>query len=171
VINEFYLENLETVKRTFQEEGQVVLFDFFTKDFFSLLKKIAEKKPRPEKDPLLHSFSTVSVDLPELPFLRSLFKKQPDFRSYRFGWKDYTLLHDLDMQKPGIDIIIDLAEDWQEKWGGSVYYVDGTGNFTKMPIKANTLILVKRTSGNNRFIKYVNHLAGTRKRSLLIGSL
>ena len=88
-----------------------------------------------------------------------------------FSWKDYIILHDENKEKLGIDIIVDCTEDWNEKAGGNVVYVDGKGNYSKIPVKENTLTIVKRHHHEQKFVQYVNHYAGPKKRYLVVGKL
>ena len=92
-------------------------------------------------------------------------------RTLRFGWKDYTLLHDQLVEKPGIDLIIDLAQEWNSAAGGCVRYVDGTGSYTTISPLRNSLTVVQRRKGVQRFVQYVNHRSGTLQRHLILGCL
>ncbi|MBI5391327.1 hypothetical protein HZB02_07620 [Candidatus Woesearchaeota archaeon] len=81
-----------------------------------------------------------------------------------FSWKDYTLLHDEHIPKPGIDVILDFTIDLPQHAGGSLVYVDGTGEYTKLSPSFNTLIVVQRKKGVQSFLQYLNHYSKGKKR-------
>ena len=87
---------------------------------------------------------------------------------YSFSQKDYTLLNDSYTEKPGVDIIFDLTVGWDSAWGGTITYVNGTGDALKLPVKPNSLMIIRRQKDEQRFVKYVNHLVGKRKRVFVI---
>jgi len=89
---------------------------------------------------------------------------------YSFGWKDYTLLHDEMMEKPGYDVIVDLSA-WDDACGGYVTYSDGMGDSNKLSSSPNTLTLAFRGKKMQKYIKYVNNKAGKKKRYLYMGKL
>ena len=84
-----------------------------------------------------------------------------------FGWKDYTIINDKKKERKGMDILIDLTQNWSANFGGNVVYVDGTGNYTKIGQKFNSITIVLKDSNSRKFIQYVNNLAGKTKMMLL----
>ena len=93
-------------------------------------------------------------------------KSKPKLYSFSVG--DYTLLNDGRTEKDGIDIIFDLTEQWDPSAGGVITYVDGTGDALKIHIKSNSLIIVRRQREMQRFVKYVNHNAGKKRRLFVL---
>ena len=91
--------------------------------------------------------------------------------AYRFGWKDYTILHDERQEVPGIDLIIDFTDEWDERAGGKIRYKDQEGNFISLPLGGNILAIVRREKGVQKFVQYVNHYAGKRNRLLVMGNV
>jgi|SRR3989344_1005157 len=75
----------------------------------------------------------------------------------RFTWEDHTLLHDKDGEKPGFDIIFEFTENWQGSYGGYTVYTDGQGNSSIIYPEPNTLLIVKRKKGVQKFVKYLNY--------------
>jgi len=76
----------------------------------------------------------------------------------RFGKKHYTLIHDAEKEKPGIDFVLNLTEKWENAGGSMIYTKKGEDVITISPA-FNTFSLMKRAKGTNRFVKYVNHKA------------
>jgi len=81
------------------------------------------------------------------------------------------ILNDKYLDKSGIDIIIDITKNWDEKWGGLFTYTDGLGNYVQVPPAENSLTIVKRKKGMNGFINYINHYAKKKERIVLIAKL
>ena len=187
MINMFYLENPKEIKASFREKKDfpsVVLFDFFEKDIFRLVEKeIFKLSFYREKKPMFHSYA--SANLPNV--LRKIFsspeftgfitkvigKKFTRFRAqiYSFSARDYTLLNDSHKETAGIDIIFDFTEVWDSSSGGQITYVNGTGDALKLPIKQNSLMIVRRQKNVQRFVKYVNHTARKKRRHFLMMSV
>ena len=175
-INKFYSGKIEQVKKSFSEDfPSVTLFDFFEKkDFIKLQKRIRSLQYKKEKKTLTHSHSKASITLSDKELINFLSKitnkkiKKLSGQVLSFGWKDYTILHDTVKEKQSYDIIIDLTNSWQEDFGGNIIYVDGTGDYVKIPDRRNTLTIVKRKKNIRHFVKYVNNLAGRKKRNILI---
>ncbi len=159
----------------------LVLDQFLEEEQFAGWQRILLKSSFvPEWKPLTHSFAKAKIPSALQDFLHS-----PELERFLFGilgkpvrmcsadllqctWKDYTLLHDSAMLKPGFDLILDMAESWDERWGGSLYYVDGTSDYTKIPARQNRLIVAERKKSIQRFIEYVNHHGTGKNRRLLV---
>jgi hypothetical protein len=89
----------------------------------------------------------------------------------RYGVSDYQILHDNLVESPGVDVIIDLTDDWNDDFGGYVVYTDGDGEFLTLSQKGRMLSIVDRGTSYHRFVKYVNHYAENRWRTFLILTL
>ncbi|MEK7484724.1 MAG: hypothetical protein AABZ60_10390 [Planctomycetota bacterium] len=88
-----------------------------------------------------------------------------------FSWKDYTLLHDEKIEKPGFDIILDMTAPWPLDAGGVVTYSDGAGATNKLPIQENALVIIQRKEGVQKFVQYVNNHGKERERVLFLGTI
>lgn len=86
----------------------------------------------------------------------------------QFGHTDYQILHDELLPPPGIDLILDLTEEWDDEQGGFITYTDGDGDFSTLTQRRGTLSIVNRNSTHHRFVKYVNHHAENSSRCYLI---
>lgn len=85
-----------------------------------------------------------------------------------YAHKDYTLLHDKNKEPPGYDVILDLTPRWDNRACGYHSYVDGKGSeLVRVAPAANALTIVRRPKDVMKFVKYVNHHAGTDKRFVL----
>ncbi len=134
------------------------------------------------KNPLLYSFAT--VPLPQniqkelsaslLPFVSYITKKKRtklSLTAYKLSWKDYQILHDSLQPQKSTQIIIDLTPVWNLEAGGTITYVDGTGEYLSVPIKNNTLTIIEKNKDVNHFIQYINNKAKTQSRYFLMGTV
>ena len=134
------------------------------------------------KNPLLHSFAT--APLPKniqkelsaslLPFVSYITKKKRtklSLTAYKLSWKDYQILHDSLQQQKSTQIIIDLTPVWNPEAGGTITYVDGTGEYLSVPIKNNTLTIIEKNKEVNYFIQYINNKAKNQSRYFLMGTV
>lgn len=187
-MNETYLDSKTTtqIHDAFCEDEKVpsvLLSDFLGIDFLPIVKKEVDSLSFTQDDsPLYHSYHI--ADLPGS--LLELFESKAflDFvsgvigknvtgvkaKTYLFSSGHYTLIHDDVVLDPGIDLVLDLTAGWNPDFGGSVVYVDGSGDYKAIPPASNSITLVERKAGVQKFVQYVNHLA-TKKRYLILGSL
>ena len=186
MINKTYLQPKiqEQLRTNLHTPGfpQVTLFDVL-QDYEKWQKQIAALYFKAEKKPTSHSYG-----LAEIPTSFQKFLNSDDFKDfcssllsqpvhsinakvYRFSWQDYTVLSDDLKQNEGIEFIMDFTEYWHERAGGAVTYKDVQGNFVRFPIRANTLIIIKKGREVQRFVQYVNHLAEKKKRYLVMGKI
>ncbi len=157
--------------------------DFFEHSYYERLQKqIKELSFKRSYQPSLHSYRSADLPLDVTSLINSkefisfisknakISVKKIEAKAFLFEAKDYTLLHDMTEEKPGIDIIIDFTEKWNERFGGMMTYADGNGHSFMVPSKSNSLIIAERNKGIQRFMQYVNHTAKGR-RILIIGSV
>jgi len=187
IINPSYLtqESIKRLAETRKEKTDfpsLILTKFFTEEFYrEKEKKTKGLKYKRETQPDLYSraFAKANplhiIDNKELlAFLTAILHRpvrRIDGAAYYFSWKDYTLLHKKTEEKPGIDIIIDFTEHWKEEYGGAVIYKDDKGKYLKLlPIK-NTLYIIERKPGTQKYLQYVNNLSKGKKRFLIIGTV
>ena len=189
VINPIYLNKstLSKIKEAFQADPKlpsISLHQFFKKEkykhFQHQLKSLSYQHMY---QPLTHSCSTASLPAEIAAFFNSgelrrfistiLSQKinKLTAKAYTFTWKDYTILHDQSIEKLGIEIIIDFTEEWKEQAGGALVYVDGTGDYTRIPAVGNQLILAKREKRVQKFVQYVNHYGKGKNRVLIMGEV
>ncbi len=177
MINDYYNKNIEHIQQAFSTDGHVVLFDFFDEESYNVIKDTATKtKLQHEKNPLTHSYAKAETSiLPDnlFKFVSIIINKKinsPKQTLLQFKHKDYIILNDTTTQPPGVDIILDITENWNEAWGGSIIYTNNSEDYTKIPIQQNTVTIVKRNN-TQRFVKYINNKAQNHKRIFVIISV
>ena len=187
-INEAYREKdtMAIVKEIYKQNPKVpsaTLQQFFTESSFKKLQKeIASAKKEIKSNPIQHRYKECAAPkelesfLKQKEFMKLLHKitgktyRKITLKSLVLTWKDYTLMHDKFIEKPGLDIIIDFTENWDYKNGGAVIYVDGMGDYVPVTGERNSLTIVKRNPTIRKFIKYLNNGAKGKERTLLIGT-
>ncbi len=140
----------EIKKSIFSEKKHVIEYRYHEAPLSPLAKKAAR-----EISEFLSSFLNKKVKL--------------SLRLYSFTWKEYTLLNDGGKERGKYDIIFDCTESWDEKAGGSIIYVDGTGDFSRIPPQKSALFIAERKK-SRKFMQYINHYGKGKKRFLLIGT-
>ncbi|MDO8642453.1 MAG: hypothetical protein Q7R76_02570 [Candidatus Woesearchaeota archaeon] len=183
-INPLYFkeENIRKIQQMFasnQTVPSIVLHDFFQKECYEQLKQgITRAAFQKERHPILYSYQEATPSFVNeglntkemLDFLQKILNKKIKKITGTvqcFGWKDYTILNDEVVEKPGIDLFFCLSDDWDESYGGNVVYVDGTGEYTKTLLTENMLMIVERKKGVQKFVQYVNHRAQNKKLYLM----
>ncbi|MBI1968895.1 hypothetical protein HYS49_03215 [Candidatus Woesearchaeota archaeon] len=182
-VNARYVNSVEQIKAELRKRSavpSVQLFGLFDEERYRRLRKAVQHLPfRQEKKLLYFSYAAAPIPRkilpPELPiFLEQVlgksWKKPSRWTAYRLSWKDYRLLHDKSIEKPGTDVILDLTENWPEKAGGTIIYMDTDGNGCPLAIRSNSLAIVVRKRGVQKFFHYVNHYGRGRERLLMIGT-
>lgn len=188
MINKIYLkiENTAKLRDIFlanERLPSIIMPDFLGKKDYAMLENAAKKcRYKTEKKPMHFNYSVSHMPKPLANLLKSdamkqLVSKITDEKIkniggklYSFGWKDYTLLNDEKIEKPGYDLILDFG-NWDESFGGIVTYSDGMGNSDALKQAENMLIIIKRKKMMQKFVKYVNNKAGSRKRLFFMGNL
>jgi len=184
-INSFYTDknNLSKIREVFHNQKIVSLQQFLEKEeYFKLVKYIEKVKLKKEFHPIHFSYCSSEFGnnknnefnmLLEDKELRIIIKEltgmeKVEAKLLSFGWKEYTIINDEFVESSGIDIIIDLTEGWDDKFGGCVTVIDGEGNSTKVPCTPNTLTILQRAEGEHKFIKYANHLCNGKKHLFIL---
>jgi hypothetical protein len=181
-LNPIYLkeETKQKVRKSFLhgEFPAVILQNFLSKEFYTqLAKKVSVLEFKKEHVVIHHSYAVSKTQLSSkelVDFVSFLTKKKIDglnFKAYLLTWKDYLILNDKYLEKPGIDIVIDLTEEWNPEWGGILTYTTGRGTVYPIPPAANSIAIVERKKDLQKFIQYVNHYAQGKKRLLLIATI
>ena len=178
-INELYLKNTEKIRKMFYDNKDfpsIQLYDFFIPECYNQMKKDINKL-RYKKSYLATSHSYSEGDFNVVPkelmaFVSRIVNKKISkmkLRVLKFSWKDYLIINDKLKENPGFDIIFDITDDWNQDYGGSLVYVDGSGDHFHIPPKGNTLIIAERKKGVQKFVQYVNNLSKGKKHYLVIG--
>ena len=181
-VNPAYLkeENKQKIRKSFLhgEFPAVILKDFFSREFYEeLQKKVSSLNFRKDHVVLHHSYAVGNFKLSSkecTDFLSLVTKKKIEevyCTAYLLTWKDYMILNDKYLEKPGIDMVIDLNDDWNAQRGGIVTYTDGKGTVYPISPTANSLAIVERKKGLQKYFQYVNHHGKEKKRLLLIAAL
>src|SRR3989344_2300645 len=173
-------EHKQAVRKAFLHSDfpAVSLNDFFSKEFYAELKKKVSSLDFKKENVVVHhsyavsSFRLVSKELSG--FLSFVTKKKVDelnFTAYLLTWRDYMILNDKYLEKPGIDVVIDLTGEWNVERGGVVTFTDGRGTVYPLTPAANSLAIMERKKQLQKYIQYVNHYAKDKKRVFLIASI
>lgn len=72
----------------------------------------------------------------------------------RFSSGNFTLIHDSEKRKGGVDFILNVSEHVPEH-GGHVQYLSSKEELLKVFAKANSLTFVNRNSRTFSYVKYV----------------
>ena len=178
MINQIYLEKIEEIKNAFKANKDfpsIQLHNFLT-GFEEMKNKITRLKFQKEINLLHHRLSRAEIELELLKFAEFLSKtlnkkiKKTKFTAYKLEWKEFMILNDDYVEKPGIDVIIDLTENWNQEAGGQIVYTSGSGESHTIPVLKNSLTIVERKKGVQKFFKYINNLAKNNERLFLIYS-
>src|SRR3989338_8870578 len=154
-LNPVYLkeETKQKVRKSFLHSDfpAVIVKDFFTKGYYTQLKKKVSSLDFKKSLVVLHhvyAVSDIKITSKELcEFLSFITKKKIEeinFKAYQLSWKDYQILNDKYLEKPGIDVLIDLTDDWKVDWGGVVTFTNGRGTVYPISPAGNSLALVER---------------------------
>lgn len=189
MINKSYIKPqiVEKIKQEFVSKTDfpsAVLFKFLEREIYMKLREHIVRLYY-KKDIVRTSHSYAVAELPTsisksfndkefVGFLSSILNKKIkniDAKAYSFCWKDYTILSDATLEEPGIDFIFDFTHDWDEQGNGYIFYTDGGGNFTSLPIAADMLAIVERKEGVQKYVQYVNHYAQKNKRLMVMGKV
>ncbi|MDO8564279.1 MAG: 2OG-Fe(II) oxygenase family protein [Nanoarchaeota archaeon] len=174
MINKMYLDDgvIDQIADAFTQQGFIRLEKFLNeKEYIYFINSLNSADSKIEKVPDRYSYSLIECD--EIIFGSVGFKEllskvvgkkvgKMTLSVKRFGWKDYTLVHDDEAGKEEMRFFFILADKWNVEWGGNVVYMaeDGLGNPIIFPITGNSLCIVKKKKDMHSFVKYVNNLAG-----------
>ena len=182
-INKIYLEkkNQERIKQMFYDNKDfpsIQLHDFFIPECYKQMKRETSKlKYKRSYLATSHSYSESNFNVvPKelMAFVSKIINKKVSkikLKVLKFSWKDYVIINDKLKEKPGFDIILDITDDWNQDYGGSLVYVDGSGDHFHIPPKGNTLTIAERKKGVQKFVQYVNNLSKDKKRCLIVATV
>ncbi len=90
----------------------------------------------------------------------------------KYTHRDYTLLHeDKNPQEKTEFFLVIAPKSWQNAWGGNKIYRDTNGNAVIFTPAPNTLNIIQKSSHDNSFIQYINHLATNQSIIYIEGTL
>ncbi|MEK6910914.1 MAG: hypothetical protein AABW82_04005 [Nanoarchaeota archaeon] len=176
MINKSYTDKeiVVQIKDAFSENGFVRLESFIdVNEYGNLNSRINDEEGEIAKIPDRYSYSLIdNLEVEGLfasdkfnEFLGKVIGKKVGKMTLsvkRFGWKDYTLVHDDEAGKEEIRFFFILTDKWNVEWGGNIVYLtdDGEGQPIVFPITGNSFCIVKKRKDMHSFVKYVNNLAG-----------
>lgn len=179
-VNGIYIQQKDQIKKELRKKSSVPsiqLFDLLEEKEYRRFQQAVHHLPfRSEKKLLQYSYRTAAVPPrlfpPEfLAFLQQVLGKKPrQWTAYKLSWKEYRLLHDKSVEKPGTDVLLDLTEHWPEKAGGAVIYSDTQGDAYPLAVQKNVLSIVVRKKGVQKFFQYVNHYGKGKERLFVVGT-
>jgi len=178
-INHSYRKR-ETIERIREQFPAVSLQKFLApKTYQKLQEALTKAKGKRMQIPPQYSYTLLDTKAknilasPEVrSFLSQLLKrkiKKITLQAYSFQWKDYTLVHDKQPLKPGIDLIFDCTNKWNNQAGGNMIYKLDTD--VLIHPSPNTLTIIKRKRIHENFLQYINHKAKKQKRLLILGEI
>ena len=182
MIKKNYFQDIEKLKKSFEKDKEfpcLILFEFLDEIFYGKLKEEVKNLDfKKDKKQFTYSYGKANpgellkefIDSNEFKtFVKKITSrdKVKDISIYKLSWQDYMILNDQNKEESEFDLFIDFTEEWNEFFGGSLIYVDGTGDYLKIPIRENMAGIIKKNDGVNKFIKYVNNHSGNQTR--LIG--
>ena len=90
-----------------------------------------------------------------------------------YGWKDYSLVHDSEYGKSGIEFFFFCLRKglkWDDFWGGNKIYEATSEALIFTPI-ANSFCMIDKKKDVKEFIQYVNNYAGDEKIFVVEGTI
>ena len=96
-------------------------------------------------------------------------KKSIHFTLFRYGWRDYSVLHDSIPAPARVEWRFILTPGWKREWGGGVFSPHGSGICTFFPVTENTLILKRYGKNERNYVRYITSAAGRRKMLMVEG--
>lgn len=149
-----------------QEPKNIRLDNFFQRTIFELLlNKLIEEKWKLKFDPYKYKYYFCkSLEVEEFlkgKYFQMIVKDVVGLKKFnlkyeirKFDSGCYTLLHDTEREKEGVDFIIDFSNGL---FGGYTKYLTGEKELLQINPTANTISFVSREKGVMKYIKYVNH--------------
>ena len=172
VINTFYLDDgmIKSARKVYlsQAPNNIRLDNFFQKSIFLLLQnKLHESQYKIKFHPYRHKYCTTKSkeidsfikgryfgDLIKKMLHAKKFEIEYEIRKFEPG--NYTLLHDAEKERSGIDFVIDFSKS-SEAFGGQTIYLSESEELLILKPSSNTLSFVKRDKGTMKYTKYLTH--------------
>ena len=171
-INTLYTDNgvMKSARRAFESQTpkNIRLENFFQKPVFRIIQKKLYLADYTEKfDPEKYFYSVTTLkeidtflkgryfqDIVLKATGKKALKMSYGIRKFERG--NYTLLHDAEKEKPGIDFIIDFSRQCRN-FGGYIKYLTSGEELLQFDSVPNTLSFVKRKKGVMKYTKYLQH--------------
>ena len=171
-INTLYLDNgiLKSARNIYNRQNpkNIKLDNFFQKPVFELLqKKLNNQKYALKFHPYKYKYG--AAKLKEINafvngmYFKDLIKSILQFKKYKITYEvrkfeagNYTLLHDAEKEKYGIDFFIDFSKD-KKNFGGYAVYLNEKEELLALNTHPNSLSFIQRKKGVIKFTKYVIH--------------
>ena len=173
VINTLYLDDgvLKSARKIYlgQAPNNISLDSFFQKPIFLLLqKKLHESRYNLKFHPYRNKYyiaKSKEIDffikgryfnelVKKILYVKK-FKIEYEIRKFEPG--NYTLLHDAENEKPGIDFIIDFSKS-SKSFGGYTVYLTEKEELLILKPSPNTISFVQREKIVMKYTKYVTHM-------------
>ena len=172
-INTLYLDGgvLKSANKTYNNQNpkNIRMENFFQKAVFQLLQnKLLNSKFSLKFNPEKYRYFTAKSN--EInSFLNGRYfnlmvknisgikKYKVEYEIRKFEPNCYTLLHDTEKEKPGIDFVIDFSQNAKNYFGGHTTYLTESEELLTLNLKPNTLSFVQRNQGVMKYTKYYTH--------------
>ena len=171
-INTLYLDNgiLRSIRNTYNNQypKNIRLEKFFQRPIFSLLQnKLQNSKFSLKFHP--YKYKYFITNLKEIGsflsgrYFRNLIRSILSINKYEIKYEirkfesgNYTLLHDAEKEKDGIDFIIDFSKSYENSGGYVAYLTESEELLHVLPFP-NTLSFIERNKNAMKYTKYVTH--------------
>ena len=172
-INTLYLDGgvLKSANKTYNNQNpkNIRMENFFQKAVFQLLQnKLLNSKFSLKFNPEKYRYFTAKSKEIE-SFLKGRYfdlmiksilgikRYKLEFEIRKFEPNCYTLLHDTEKEKPGVDFIIDVSQNAKNYFGGYATYLTEAEELLTLIPKSNSLSFVERKGGIMKYTKYYTH--------------
>ena len=171
-INTLYLDNgvVKSIKNIYNKNNpkNIQLENFFQKAVFLLLQnKLHNSKYQLKFHPYKYKyFIAKSKEINSFlkgRYFDDLIKKMLGIKKYKIVYEirkfepgNYTLLHDFEKEKPGIDFVIDFSKD-KKDYGGYITYLTESEELLQLNPATNTISFIERKKNVMKYAKYVTH--------------
>jgi Rps23 Pro-64 3,4-dihydroxylase Tpa1-like proline 4-hydroxylase len=190
LINPTYITSISKLNEAFSEQSYLILKDFLRPDVYKTLTEcLVEQKWTPIGPANVKKYETLAHATPFLQsviqslsskefkeFLESVtglsLERKKDLETLKFREGDYTLMHDHNLDEPGLDFRFSFSEipqdveEWDDSWGGLLHYIMDKETLLSRTPATNELLLVYRDAGVLKFIKYLNHKCRGERRDI-----
>ena len=172
-INTLYLDRgvLKSANKTYntQNPKNIRLENFFQKAVFQLLQnKLLNSKYslkfNPEKYRYFMAKSKEIGSFLNGRYFDLAVKNVLGIKNYKIEYEIrkfepncYTLLHDTEKEKAGVDFIIDFSQDARTYFGGYTTYLTESEELLTLSPKPNSLSFIERKKGVMKYTKYYTH--------------
>ena len=171
-INTLYLDGgiLKSANKTFNNQNprNIRLEKFFQPAVFSILQdKLYNLKFKLKFHPYKYKYFTAkSTEINSFlngRYFKNIVQSIIGLKNYKIKYEirkfehgNYTLLHDAEKGKPGIDFVIDFSKS-NENFGGFTVYLTETEELLQLNPSSNTLSFIERNKNVMKYTKYVQN--------------